>query len=72
MSIIPGHQGSLQSPCLLLLAFTSVVSPCTERGWMCCPKGWKRFQKCCYYISDDTMSWAESRVFAVAAGSVRK
>ncbi|CAM9959263.1 unnamed protein product [Bubo scandiacus] len=40
-----------------------------EQGWMCCPKGWKRFQKCCYYISDDTMSWAESVQNCTGMGS---
>ncbi|XP_074728068.1 C-type lectin domain family 4 member D-like isoform X2 [Strix uralensis] len=40
-----------------------------ERGWMCCPKGWKRFQKKCYYISDDTMSWAESVQNCTGMGS---
>ncbi|NXT37881.1 CLC4E protein, partial [Pelecanoides urinatrix] len=28
--------------------------------WTCCPKGWKRFQKSCYYLSDDQMPWSES------------
>ncbi|KAK2537722.1 Clec4c [Columba guinea] len=28
---------------------------------MCCPKGWKRFQESCYYLSDDKMGWAESK-----------
>ncbi|XP_074757251.1 C-type lectin domain family 4 member D-like [Athene noctua] len=40
-----------------------------ERGWMCCPKGWKRFQQSCYYISDDKMSWAESVQNCTGMGS---
>ncbi|XP_026719824.1 C-type lectin domain family 6 member A-like [Athene cunicularia] len=40
-----------------------------KEGWMCCPKGWKRFQKSCYYISDDTMSWAESVQNCTGMGS---
>ncbi|NXT37880.1 CLC4D protein, partial [Pelecanoides urinatrix] len=38
----------------------SAISPRTGRGWTCCPKGWKRFQKSCYYLSDDQMPWPES------------
>lgn len=38
-----------------------MISHCTGRGWMCCPKGWKRFQESCYYLSDDKMGWAESK-----------
>ncbi|XP_074757252.1 C-type lectin domain family 4 member D-like [Athene noctua] len=40
-----------------------------ERGWTCCPKDWKRFQKGCYYISDDKMSWAESVQNCTGMGS---
>ncbi|NWU22574.1 CLC4D protein, partial [Dyaphorophyia castanea] len=28
--------------------------------WICCPKGWSRFQRSCYFLSLDMMSWAES------------
>ncbi|NXL34623.1 CLC4D protein, partial [Glaucidium brasilianum] len=45
------------------------VSPCTEQGWTCCPNGWKRFQRSCYYISDDTMPWAESVQNCTGMGS---
>ncbi|XP_051489591.1 C-type lectin domain family 4 member A-like [Apus apus] len=40
-----------------------------ERGWMCCPSGWKLFQKSCYYLSDDKMSWAESEQNCTGMGS---
>ncbi|NWX47095.1 CLC4E protein, partial [Steatornis caripensis] len=45
------------------------VSPCTGRGWTCCPKGWRRFQEKCYYLSDDKMSWAESERNCTGMGS---
>ncbi|KAF1478841.1 C-type lectin domain family 4 member D, partial [Eudyptula minor novaehollandiae] len=37
--------------------------------WTCCPKGWKRFQKSCYYTSDDKMPWAESVQNCTGMGS---
>ncbi|KFU94541.1 C-type lectin domain family 6 member A, partial [Chaetura pelagica] len=37
--------------------------------WMCCPKGWRRFQEKCYYLSDDKMSWAESEQNCTGMGS---
>uniref|UniRef100_A0A663LT41 C-type lectin domain-containing protein n=1 Tax=Athene cunicularia TaxID=194338 RepID=A0A663LT41_ATHCN len=40
-----------------------------EGGWTCCPEGWKNFQQSCYYISDDTMSWAESVQNCTGMGS---
>ncbi|NXL68127.1 CLC4E protein, partial [Chordeiles acutipennis] len=43
--------------------------PCTERGWTCCPKGWKRFQESCYYLSSDIMSGAESEQNCTGMGS---
>uniref|UniRef100_A0A8D0F7W4 C-type lectin domain-containing protein n=1 Tax=Strix occidentalis caurina TaxID=311401 RepID=A0A8D0F7W4_STROC len=49
--------------------FTSAFSPCTEQGWMCCPKGWKLFQKSCYYISGNVMPWAESVQNCTGMGS---
>ncbi|XP_038008743.1 C-type lectin domain family 4 member E-like isoform X3 [Motacilla alba alba] len=38
----------------------SAVPQGTDGGWTCCPKGWKRFQGSCYFLSSDTMSWSES------------
>ncbi|XP_030814456.1 C-type lectin domain family 4 member E-like [Camarhynchus parvulus] len=38
-------------------------------GWMCCPKGWRRFQGSCYFLSTDTMSWAESAQNCTGMGS---
>ncbi|KAF1495761.1 C-type lectin domain family 6 member A, partial [Pygoscelis antarcticus] len=37
--------------------------------WTCCPKGWKRFQESCYYVSDDKMPWAESVQNCTGMGS---
>ncbi|NXC61049.1 CLC6A protein, partial [Aleadryas rufinucha] len=37
--------------------------------WMCCPKGWRRFQRSCYFLSLDTMSWAESEQNCTGMGS---
>ncbi|KAK1194793.1 CLC4E protein, partial [Pygoscelis papua] len=41
----------------------------TEESWTCCPKGWKCFQKSCYYVSDDKMPWAESVQNCTGMGS---
>uniref|UniRef100_A0A8C3XBP9 C-type lectin domain-containing protein n=1 Tax=Cyanoderma ruficeps TaxID=181631 RepID=A0A8C3XBP9_9PASS len=54
---------------LLLVAFISLSSPCTDRGWTCCPKGWRRFQKSCYFLSLDKMNWAESQQNCTGMGS---
>ncbi|KAM6418110.1 C-type lectin domain family 4 member D-like [Pluvialis apricaria] len=40
-----------------------------ERGVTCCPKGWKRYQEKCYYLSTDEMSWAESVQNCTGMGS---
>ncbi|KAM9030300.1 C-type lectin domain family 6 member A-like isoform 1-T1 [Ara ararauna] len=45
------------------------VSAGIEEGWECCPKGWKRFQGSCYYLSGDVMSWAESEQNCTGMGS---
>ncbi|NXF70871.1 CLC4E protein, partial [Sclerurus mexicanus] len=37
--------------------------------WVCCPKGWKRFQKSCYFLSPDKMSWDESEKNCTEMGS---
>uniref|UniRef100_A0A8C0UMY8 C-type lectin domain family 4 member D-like n=1 Tax=Cyanistes caeruleus TaxID=156563 RepID=A0A8C0UMY8_CYACU len=47
----------------------STVPQGTARGWMCCPKGWKRFQRSCYFLSSDTMNWAESEQNCTGMGS---
>ncbi|NWI86520.1 CLC4A protein, partial [Pitta sordida] len=39
------------------------------KGWTCCPKGWKRFQKSCYFLSSDLMSWNESLQNCTGMGS---
>ncbi|KAM7066408.1 LOW QUALITY PROTEIN: C-type lectin domain family 4 member E-like [Acridotheres tristis] len=38
-------------------------------GWTCCPEGWRRFQRSCYFLSPDTMSWAESELNCTGMGS---
>ncbi|XP_027761880.1 C-type lectin domain family 4 member E-like [Empidonax traillii] len=47
----------------------SAVSENKGQGWMCCPKGWKRFQNSCYFLSLDKMSWAESEQNCTGMGS---
>ncbi|NWR53039.1 CLC4E protein, partial [Regulus satrapa] len=44
-------------------------SPCTDRGWMCCPKGWIRFQRSCYFLSLDKMNCAASEQNCTGMGS---
>ncbi|XP_050761752.1 C-type lectin domain family 4 member A-like [Gymnogyps californianus] len=66
------HRGD--QPTVLQQKFTewwcvSAVPQGKERGWTCCPKGWKRFQKSCYYISDDMMPSAESEQNCTGMGS---
>ncbi|KFP67935.1 C-type lectin domain family 4 member A [Cariama cristata] len=39
------------------------------KGWMCCPDGSKHFQKSCYYVSSDRMSWVESQQNCTGMGS---
>uniref|UniRef100_A0A8C0IA50 C-type lectin domain-containing protein n=1 Tax=Bubo bubo TaxID=30461 RepID=A0A8C0IA50_BUBBB len=59
-------------PTALQQAFTEwrcISAEPQERGWMCCPKGWKRFQKSCYYISGNIMPWAESVQNCTGMGS---
>ncbi|XP_066195213.1 C-type lectin domain family 4 member E-like [Sylvia atricapilla] len=47
----------------------STVPQGTERGWTCCPKGWRRFQRSCYFLSLDMMNWAESEQNCTGMGS---
>ncbi|XP_057901514.1 C-type lectin domain family 4 member E-like [Melospiza georgiana] len=47
----------------------SAVPQGTDRGWMCCPKGWRRFQGSCYFLSTDTMNCAESARNCTGMGS---
>uniref|UniRef100_A0A8C3QRF3 C-type lectin domain-containing protein n=1 Tax=Cyanoderma ruficeps TaxID=181631 RepID=A0A8C3QRF3_9PASS len=49
---------------VILLPFLSLGS-----GWTCCPKGWRRFQKSCYFLSLDKMNWAESQQNCTGMGS---
>ncbi|NXY59870.1 CLC4E protein, partial [Callaeas wilsoni] len=44
-------------------------NPCTERGWMCCPKDWIRFQRSCYFLSFDKKNWIESEQNCTGMGS---
>ncbi|NWY73931.1 CLC4E protein, partial [Erithacus rubecula] len=44
-------------------------SPCTDHGWMCCPEGWRRFQRSCYFLSLDMMNWTESEQNCTGMGS---
>ncbi|NWT90946.1 CLC6A protein, partial [Lanius ludovicianus] len=37
--------------------------------WMCCPMGWRRFQRSCYFLSTDKMNWAESEQNCTGMGS---
>ncbi|NXP51498.1 CLC6A protein, partial [Heliornis fulica] len=37
--------------------------------WICCPKGWKSFQKSCYFLSDNKMSWDASVQNCTGMGS---
>ncbi|NXP10764.1 CLC4E protein, partial [Thinocorus orbignyianus] len=37
--------------------------------WICCQKGWKLFQKSCYYLSADRMPWTESVQNCTGMGS---
>uniref|UniRef100_A0A8B9IGY1 Uncharacterized protein n=1 Tax=Anser cygnoides TaxID=8845 RepID=A0A8B9IGY1_ANSCY len=53
----------------IILVVSSVVSPCTGRGWKCCPEGWRRFQESCYYFSADQMPWDESQQNCSGMGS---
>uniref|UniRef100_A0A8B9PGC3 C-type lectin domain family 4 member D n=1 Tax=Apteryx owenii TaxID=8824 RepID=A0A8B9PGC3_APTOW len=72
-----GCVGEVHAYCLSSLCRLSVVSPgCRgltghrlRQGWMCCPMGWRFFQKSCYYTSTDSMSWNESKENCTGMGS---
>uniref|UniRef100_U3K8I3 C-type lectin domain-containing protein n=1 Tax=Ficedula albicollis TaxID=59894 RepID=U3K8I3_FICAL len=53
----------------MLVAFISLSSPCTDRGWTCCPEGWRRFQRSCCFLSLARMNWAESEQNCSGMGS---
>ncbi|XP_062470087.1 C-type lectin domain family 4 member A isoform X4 [Pezoporus occidentalis] len=54
---------------LLLLLCIALVAVLGEYSWACCPKGWKRFEGSCYYLSGDMMSWADSEQNCTGMGS---
>ncbi|XP_040450273.1 C-type lectin domain family 4 member A isoform X2 [Falco naumanni] len=54
---------------LLLLVCVALVVVLFEGGLTCCPKGWKRFQGSCYYLSTDVMSWDDSKQNCTGMGS---
>ncbi|XP_068037889.1 C-type lectin domain family 4 member A-like isoform X2 [Anomalospiza imberbis] len=54
---------------LLLLVCIALVVVLLERGWTCCPKGWRRFQGSCYFLSLDRMNCAESAQNCTGMGS---
>ncbi|NXP51499.1 CLC4E protein, partial [Heliornis fulica] len=39
------------------------------QGWTCCPQNWKRFQKSCYYISENMVNWNVSVQNCTGMGS---
>ncbi|XP_014747014.1 PREDICTED: C-type lectin domain family 4 member D-like, partial [Sturnus vulgaris] len=38
-------------------------------GWTCCPEGWRRFQRSCYFLSPDKMKCTESEQNCTGMGS---
>ncbi|NXI19435.1 CLC4A protein, partial [Irena cyanogastra] len=65
---------SSEQPSALLQQFSkwecnSAVPQGTDQGWTCCPKGWKRFQRSCYFLSLDRMNCAESAQNCTGMGS---
>ncbi|XP_041270017.1 C-type lectin domain family 4 member A-like isoform X1 [Onychostruthus taczanowskii] len=47
----------------------SAVPQGTDRGWTCCPKGWRRFQGSCYFLSTDKLSCDKSAQNCTGMGS---
>ncbi|XP_056342417.1 C-type lectin domain family 6 member A-like [Oenanthe melanoleuca] len=41
----------------------------TDQGWTCCPEGWRRFQRSCYFLSLNRMNCAESEQNCTGMGS---
>ncbi|XP_010020942.1 PREDICTED: C-type lectin domain family 6 member A-like [Nestor notabilis] len=62
-------QNATEWRCVPSVSAGKRFSPHTEEGWTCCPKGWKRFQGSCYFISGDAMSWAASEQNCTGMGS---
>ncbi|XP_030315082.1 C-type lectin domain family 4 member A isoform X2 [Calypte anna] len=54
---------------LLFLVCIALIIVFLVESWTCCPKGWRRFQEKCYYLSNDLMSWAESEQNCTGMGS---
>ncbi|XP_054575292.1 C-type lectin domain family 4 member A isoform X3 [Eptesicus fuscus] len=46
---------------LLLLLAISFFIAFIKKDWSCCPKNWKPFNLNCYFISNDTRNWTESK-----------
>ncbi|XP_066033383.1 C-type lectin domain family 4 member E-like [Chamaea fasciata] len=72
--VLPFCHSSDQPRALLQQQFSewecdSAVPQGTARGWTCCPKGWRRFQRSCYFMSLDMMNWAESEQNCTEMGS---
>ncbi|XP_075618336.1 C-type lectin domain family 4 member E [Balearica regulorum gibbericeps] len=72
--LVVSRSHSSTQPTVLQQKFTEwqcilAVSQGKEQGWTCCPKGWKRFQESCYYLSEDMMRWAESVQNCTGMGS---
>ncbi|XP_039555626.1 C-type lectin domain family 4 member A-like isoform X1 [Passer montanus] len=47
----------------------SAVPQGTDRGWTCCPKGWRRFQGSCYFLSTDKLNCVKSAQNCSGMGS---
>ncbi|NXN96478.1 CLC4A protein, partial [Rhinopomastus cyanomelas] len=70
--VTPSH--SNDQPSVLQQNFTewqcvSAVLQGKERGWRCCPQGWKCFGGSCYYLLTDKMSWVDSQQNCTGMGS---
>lgn len=63
----PEHR--LYSLCLLGSTHSVACYRYPVQGWMCCTMGWRCFQKCCYYILAEQMSWNESKDTSTGLGS---